>query len=782
MRKILKFISILLFLAVALFLVLFVTLIYPDDRRIGVPDLTKLKRSNSQKMRLQSLFDNLSNFRLDISLEAYKEKLASVAKTHTNVLLQKSARFYSPYQTYLSVGSYPYHLEGRDAIYIPSQSTLKVFPKIHGLVSLDLAAVSLFSDGQLSIALNGRPIDNILLPGTTTPEKSDNFIFKNFTRYAYPDRPIKGGEWSKHNIDIELTTNDVLEFRCTSKGNACFLDNFTIWGETTNASKPNVIYILVDTLRYDALKSTHAKHLQKMNEQALSFENAMGAGNMTAISANALLTCQKPSKLGHVAFSYGLSTKEQDAFYSKKKPSFPFFLQQAGIKTAMIGNISIISEILGIGINHGFDEQIAIEMDGYDAPHITRKAIDWLQKNADKPFFLYLHYNTTHAPYRAPLHDILATFDWSSLSSQRNFLLSLYQAEIRYIDRNLEILNQAIDKLGLDKNTTIILNSDHGDTHELRTYTENEAGPDYTGSLFDHVGTILYNDVLHVPLFILEPNKNTHQKSLEIVSGLDIGPTVLKIFGLKTPRWCDGLSLFSPNSLQDREAVGAEGYDQRAIFYKNRYKYIKSYASSEKRMAFVNGYFTKNTSVFIPEQLFDLQIDPNELQNLISSNKQLANEVRAAFQQYFAIKNEILLVVDAPNEGDIHIHTTKSLMPIGTTPDAKHVSTVRSNSFEFTKTKRVVLRFDKTPSEVPRIYVSGQEIKPKFSSYRLALQSGLKELPIENVDLDHIPLASNASAFFVKIRSDQTLQQKFSMGNKDFEKIFKDWGYVSDTN
>ncbi len=147
----------------------------------------------------------------------------------------------------------------------------------------------------------------------------------------------------------------------------------------------------------------------------------------------------------------------------------------------------------------------------------------------------YIFTNGPHAPYRAPLKDI--------------------------------------------SQVLMAFNSDHGDEHAIKDYTNNEAGPAYVGSMFDHVGTLLYNDVLRVPLMISIP-KHAPKNSEALVSGLDIAPTILELFGQTKANWCDGISLFSEENVAKRTIVGAEGYDQRAIFYKQRFKYTKSYVLS----------------------------------------------------------------------------------------------------------------------------------------------------------------------------------------------------------
>lgn len=784
MLKIIKIISSILCFLVLLYIILFVTLIYPNDSRVVPPQISTLNEIKEHRFRISSLFIDKLNFSMDISEEIYAKKLEDLAKTYPNHLGRKSTRFSSPFQSFLSAGSYPYFLEGKDAVLLPSNSKITIKPQASGKIYVDFSLISLFSTAQVKVSLNGTLLKSMDLNQASEVEKSDSFVFKNFTRYAFPDREVKGGQWQKHSLALEISEQDTISFHCTSEKEGCFLSEPSFWRDAKDSEKNrNVIFILVDTFRHDALQSKHAPFLQSLKQRSISFENAMGAGNMTSISTNALLSCQIPSKIGSLAFSYGMSAKAQNEYYKESKDSFSKALQKNGIKTAMIGNISIISEILGIGINHGFDQQISIEMEGYDSNHITREGVRWLEENGKDPFFLYLHYNSPHAPYRAPLYDVLASLGgFKSLSSQREFLLSLYQAEIRYIDRNLELLHKALQKLGLDKNTILIVNSDHGDAHELRTYTENEAGPAYTGSMFDHVGTLLYNDVLHVPLLISFPMQSVAYERTEYVSSLDIGPTILDMygFGLKKPVWFDGLSLFS-EEIKTRKVLGSEGEDQRAIFFKNRYKYMKSYASSDKRMTPAEGYFTYKSSIYIGEQLFDLSKDPEEKVNLANFDKALLSEARDLFDNYFSIHETAQLIIDSPQGAKIEISIDPSEKD--SLESVYNLKSVGSKLLiDVPDEKRVVIPFKRIPKMLPSVKVSGTPLRVELTSLKLPIDVPIQRLPGEELDLDIVPLSKSPSAFLVKTRSDQAKQRKLSFGNSRFENIFKEWGYLNEEN
>lgn len=743
-----------------------------------MPDLKSLRTSEKFQNKIGALFTDKMFFSLDVPIEKYREKLEKISKQYPNYINISSKRFQNPYQTYLAVGSYPYFLEGHDAVLLPPGAKLEIKPKFTGDLRVEFAAVSLKGDAKIKVFHKQSMILENSIRGATEVEKSDSIFFKHFKRHLFPDRPIAGGEWQKQNFRLSLSEKDTLSFECSASQEGCFISEVSFWHqEIPSTQDRNVIFVLVDTLRFDALQSNHAQFMQKFQKKSLNFQYAIGAGNMTAISANSILACQKPAKISAIAFAYGVGKQDQEAFYEKKQYSFPTFLQNKGIKTAMIGNISILSEILGIGVSHGFDDQIAIEMEGYDTAHITKTAIHWLEENANRPFFLYLHYNGPHAPYRAPLKDIFATMTLSTLSSTRNFLLSLYQAEIRYMDRYLDTLAQAIENLGLSDKTTIIITSDHGDEHAIKDYINNEAGPHYVGSMFDHTGTLLYNDVLRVPLMISIP-KTAPKNSDTLVTGLDLGPTVLELFGQSKAGWCDGISLFSEQDLASRNIVGAEGYDQRAIYYKQRFKYTKSYALSNKRLILPNGYLPDFASIFVGEQVFDLNADPNEENNLVRKDPALVNELRGVFNQYFNVKDELQLIVDSPDQKQVQIllSPTDQNKLISGPPLLADGELLK---MEFSGTKRFVLAFRSAPTKPIKVRIGDEDIKIAYTGFRLPIHIEFDALPAEELDLEQLPLAKKASAFFVKTKGDPTRQSKITIGNPQFEEIFKQWGYLT---
>lgn len=764
------------------FSLVYIFIVYPNDSRISnlSDDLPPIQGSWK---KIASMFTTDMGFELNLSSKAYHKRLGKFAESYTNHIEWLSDRFHNPYQLYLAGGSHPHLIEGRDAVFLPSGARLTLRPTFVGDIRVEFASVALKTEAVLSVQVNDKKVRELHLPKVPPPEDPNSLRYKIFTRYGFPDRMPHTGVWQTHSLELSFRENDTLTFFCESNEDTCFLSDVTFLTGKAGQKSQNVILILVDTLRYDALLGEHAEFLNRVRMKSLDFVNAVGAGNMTSISTNALLSCQRPTELEGVAFSYGVSKQDQENFYKKRRASFPELLRGHGVTTAAIGNLSIISDILGIGVDHGFDEEISIETEGYDTAQITRAAQHWLGQNGDRPFFLYLHYNSPHAPYRAPLKDVLATFKgWKSISSLRNMLLSLYQAEIRYVDRYLDKLLRTLDDLRLKDHTTVIVTSDHGDHHEIRTFSDNRAGEAYTGSTFDH-GETLTNDEIHVPLLIHLPQSPSHKIVTPYVSSLDIGPTILDMFDIASPPWCSGLSLVASDedSLKNR-VVASEGFSQRAIFSESRFKYIKSYATSKRSLVTPSGFLRANADVFAGEQLFDLEKDPGEQVNLLSRDDQTLQLMQDYFQDYFGIFEQLELVIDAfqdePVEVLFSVDDKEKLFL-----DEQYTENSEGILFQDRGGKRLRIPFREAPHALPQVKIGGSTIQVTYTSYHLPLSGFLDNLPVEREpNLEGRPLTSKNAAFFVKSPKDPRKGQKIEIGNPQFERLFREWGYLNDNN
>ncbi len=194
---------------------------------------------------------------------------------------------------------------------------------------------------------------------------------------------------------------------------------------------------------------------------------------------------------------------------------------------------------------------------------------------SDKPFFLYFGFNQPHRGFGND-HDgidpdsLILPGDWPDLPEVR-LDYATYLAEVRDMDYCLGQVLKVLEQRGLKDNTLIIFMGDNGE------------------ALLRGKGT-LYNRGLNVPLVIRWPGKiRPGSSSDSLVSGMDLGPTMLAAAGIGTPEFMDGIS-FLPELLgqpfESREYVFAErgwhfghltdteGFDLCRAIISKRYHYI----------------------------------------------------------------------------------------------------------------------------------------------------------------------------------------------------------------
>ncbi|MBN1345277.1 MAG: sulfatase-like hydrolase/transferase [Phycisphaerae bacterium] len=218
------------------------------------------------------------------------------------------------------------------------------------------------------------------------------------------------------------------------------------------------------------------------------------------------------------------------------------------------------------------------------AEQTNELAFRWLDRNARERFFLWVHYFDPHAPYTPPE-------PYASRFSDRP-----YDGEIAYVDEQLGRLLTKIEKLGAIARTLVVVVSDHGES--LGEHGE-----------LTH-GLMIYDATMRVPVILSAPGVLPAGLVVDRQVGLiDLAPTVLDLLGVAVPAKMDGRSLVRAWQASPREL------------------YIESLGPKlQHAWAPLMGLRT-NAAKFIlaprPE-LYDLRIDPNELDNLIAKRRQEA--------------------------------------------------------------------------------------------------------------------------------------------------------------
>ncbi|MFW6006531.1 MAG: sulfatase-like hydrolase/transferase [Bacillota bacterium] len=263
---------------------------------------------------------------------------------------------------------------------------------------------------------------------------------------------------------------------------------------------------------------------------------------------------------------------------------------------------------------HMFDKDMnKVEFDGYRVDAETDFVLDYLREyDRDDPFFLFISYLEPHhqndqntyvgpedsqekfSDFEVPGDLIDTEGDW-----RENY--PDYLGCCHSIDKNVGRIIDELNKQGIYEDTIIIYTSDHGSHFRTRN-------SEYKRSC--------HESSIHIPMIISGPGFNSGDKIDELVSLIDLPPTLLKIAGLKVPHYMQGKPL--QDLLQDettnwREEVFtqiSESQVGRAVRTK-RWKY--SVKAPDK-----DGSKYSKSSVYEEDFLYDLKNDPYEKNNLVT--------------------------------------------------------------------------------------------------------------------------------------------------------------------
>lgn len=161
----------------------------------------------------------------------------------------------------------------------------------------------------------------------------------------------------------------------------------------------------------------------------------------------------------------------------------------------------------------------------------TDEAIRFIGENKERPFFLYLAYDTPHEPYVIKDRGIYEKMNLSETAK-------IYAALVTHMDNNVGRVLQALDKNGLKENTIVIFISDNGGA-VMAPHKELECNSNLRGLKGN-----LYEGGIRVPVIARWPNHFPKGKISNAITYFpDFMPTLAEIAGAKTPQQIDGVSI-----------------------------------------------------------------------------------------------------------------------------------------------------------------------------------------------------------------------------------------------
>jgi arylsulfatase A-like enzyme len=312
---------------------------------------------------------------------------------------------------------------------------------------------------------------------------------------------------------------------------------------TSAGPKPNILLIVIDTLRADHLGAYGypggtSPIIDRFAAENIKFNYAISTAPWTSPSVASLFTGTYPTAHG-VTQHISRSRMPTDAV-SKDFATLAEVLSDAGYRTAGVTANAWVADNRGFA--QGFDTFKTINY--ADAKRVNGIAHELLEslRESTGPFFLYVHYMDPHTPFTPPpkLAKLFLRKHREGLSGGGpvRTKLAKYDAEIRFLDMAIGKLFGYLKSVGLYEDLVIALVADHG-----RQFMEHG---------IDGHGHKLHNEETHVPLIIKSGGRREEIDTT--VSIIDIYPTLLRIAGLDWPSLVQGVSLL--DDLEQRKQRG----------------------------------------------------------------------------------------------------------------------------------------------------------------------------------------------------------------------------------
>ncbi len=401
-------------------------------------------------------------------------------------------------------------------------------------------------------------------------------------------------------------------------------------------AQPNVVFILADDLGWSqtsAYGSDYYKtpNIDRIASEGLRFTNAYSAAAICSPTRASILTGKSPARLhltdyipGAIPENAVLRIPEWQKFLPLEEITLAEVFRDRDYRTALFGKWHLSREKFGPRAipyypdKQGFQDFFVIdkptkdddpEADPHKSDSIGTRAVRFIRRHAERPFFLFLSFSAIHNPLMERREDI--AYWQESVGSDTAARNPVIAAMLSRMDRNIGHVLAVLDELHLVRNTIVIFYSDNGGLASDASQAPLRAGKGW-----------LYEGGIRVPLLIRWPGViRAGTTSGALVSSYDFMPTFCELLNAPSPAGIDGISLLP--LLRDEKAL-----EQRTLFWhyphyhsvgmrpggavrSGRWKLLENFEES------LTG---KGASAF---ELYDLKNDPGEKQDVSSRHPEV---------------------------------------------------------------------------------------------------------------------------------------------------------------
>jgi arylsulfatase A-like enzyme len=410
--------------------------------------------------------------------------------------------------------------------------------------------------------------------------------------------------------------------------------------------RPNVLYIMADDLGWGDLScygrpDYRTPNLDRLASEGTRFNHAYSASPVCTPTRCAFVTGRYPARTPvgleePLSWRKNLVEQKRDVGLAPEHQTVASLLKAADYRTALVGKWHLgylpkyspvksgFEEFFGImsgGADHFthkdangegdlFEAEVPVERVGYTTDLLTERAVEFLKRRRDAPFFLSLNYTAPHWPWEGPNDEAVSrTLPKGIAGFTSGGSLKVYAEMMKSLDAGVGRVLRALEEAGHARTTLVIFTSDNGGERFSYNWP-------FTGKKFE-----LYEGGIRVPAFARWPGRIPAGRTTEQAAiTMDWTATILAAAGARPhPDYpLDGTDLL-PVMRGERAAF------ERRLFWRNdvqaaaregRWKYLKVDDKTER--------------------LFDLLTDEREQADYSAAQPELFERLKSEYQKWEA--------------------------------------------------------------------------------------------------------------------------------------------------